>query len=143
MKRFEFTLQKLYDVKYSAEKRKRAQLKDLNRNLETYSKQLAACQVVFKKQHGEYRKKCTNGLGMLEVKQYGDYLQYLEKEMRRQKNIIASCQKSIGECRGQLLTLINEQHVLERMREEQYHAYQKEVQKSDDRMIEDFMQARY
>lgn len=143
MKKFIFTLQKLYDVKQSEEKRKRTQLKELSRNLELYTKQLETCREMFNKQHKEYQGKCQAGMSMREVRQYGDYLQYLEKEMRRQKNIIASCQRSIDECRRELLKLINEQHVLERMREEQYQAYQKEVQKSDERMIEDFMQARY
>ena len=143
MKRFRFTLQKLYDVKQSEEKRQRARLKELTQNLLNYSTQLKANRSIFDAQQSIYREKCKAGMEMREVRQFGDYLQYLEKEMRRQKNVIASCEKSIGECRSGLLKLINEQHVLERMREEQYIAYMKEVQKSDDRMIEDFMQARY
>ena len=143
MKRFEFTLQKLYDVKCSEEKKKRAQLKELNQNLLKYSEHLQANLDRFDRQQRAYQKKCAAGMEMREVREYGDYLQYLEKEIRRQKNVIASCRKSIEVCRGELLKLINEQHVLERMSEEQYYDYRKEVQKSDDRMIEDFMQARY
>ena len=143
MKRFQFTLQKLYDVKQSEEKKKRVQLKELNRNLLNYQKQLMANQSLFGRQRSAYEKKCRLGMEMREVKQYGDYLQYLEREMRRQGNVIASCEKSIEDCKSGLLKLINEQHVLDRMREEQYHDYLKEVQKSDDRMIEDFMQTRY
>ena len=142
MKKFVFTLQKLYDVKQSEEKQKRVELKELGRTLLTYKKQRKANQNIFNKQHGIYDKKCRTGLTMNEVKQYGDYFQYLEREMREQDAAIAKFEADIEICKKGLLRLINEENVLDRMREEQLQEYRKEVQKNDDKMIEDFIQGR-
>ena len=38
--------------------------------------------------------------------------------------------------------MMNEQKVLERMREEQLEEYKAEIQKDNDKLIEDFMQAK-
>lgn len=142
MKKFVFTLQKLYDVKQSEEKQKRVELKELGRTLQAYKKQRKANQNVFNKQYAIYDKKCKTGLTMNEVKQYGDYFQYLEREMREQDAAIAKLETDIEICKKSLLRLINEENVLDRMREEQLQEYRKEVQKNDDKMIEDFIQAR-
>ncbi len=143
MKKFVFTLQRLRDVKEMQEKQKRVELEELLRNLEIYQRQRDANQKLFDRQYQAFESKCVAGLGMIEAKQYNEFLQYLEKEMRTQDTVIASCQSSIDLCRAQLLKLINESNVLDRMKEEQYRKYLKEVQKNDDRMIEDFMQARF
>lgn len=142
MKKFVFTLQKLYDVKVSEEKQQRTQLRELERNLENYRKQKQASRNLYDKEHAVYEKKCRTGMSMFEVQRYGDFFQYLEKEMRQQENIIQSCLKSIEDCRAKLVKLINEQQVLDRMREEQKADYMKEVAKDEDKTIEDFMQAR-
>ena len=79
---------------------------------------------------------------MNEVKQYGDYFQYLEREMREQDAAILRLEADMEACKKELIRLINEKNVLDRIRGEQIQEYRKEVQKNDDKMIEDFMQAR-
>ncbi len=142
MKKFKFTLYKLYEVKESDEKQKRAELKQLNRDLQAYQKQRQANQTLFDRQYSDYERKCRQGTTMREVKQCGEFLQYLEKEIRVQNTVIAACENSIAQCRSELLKIINEKNVLDRMRAEQYQAYLKEIQKDEDKQIEDFMQAR-
>lgn len=142
MKKFVFTLQKLYDVKQSEEKQKRIELKEMGRSLTAFRKQRKANQSVFDRQHGIYEKKCKSGMTMNEVKQYGDYFQYLEREMREQDAAILRLEADMEACKKELIRLINEKNVLDRIRGEQIQEYRKEVQKNDDKMIEDFMQAR-
>lgn len=142
MKKFVFSLQKLYDVKESEEKQKRLELEQLDKDLRTYQRQRDANQALFKKQYNSYEKKCREGMAMREVKQHGEFFQYLEKEIRAQETVIASCRQSMERCRSELLKLINEQNVLERMRGEQYEDYMKDIAKDQDKLIEDFMQAR-
>lgn len=142
MKKFAFTLQRLYDVKESEEKQRQAQLRDLERNLDNYKKQKEANRRLYEREHAVYDKKCKTGMSMFEVQRYGDYFQYLEKEMKQQEIVIQSCQKNIDTVRANLLKLINEKNVLDRMRDEQYQEYLREVEKDNDKMIEDFLQAR-
>lgn len=142
MKKFAFTLQRLYDVKESEEKQRQAQLRDLERNLDNYKKQKEANRRLYEREHAVYDKKCKTGMSMFEVQRYGDYFQYLEKEMKQQEIVIQSCQKNIDTVRANLLKLINEKNVLDRMRDEEYQEYLREVEKDNDKMIEDFLQAR-
>lgn len=142
MKKFVFTLQKLYDVKASEEKAQRARLKELEKNLETYQRQRDANQRLYDREQAAYQKKAKEGMSVFEVQRYGDFFQYLEKEMRQQDQVIQSAKKSIDDCRDGLVKLINEQNVLDRLREDQRQEYLKEVAKEDDKTIEDFLQAR-
>lgn len=142
MKKFVFTLQRLYDVKEMEEQQKQAQLRDLERNLHNYKMQKEANRKLYDREHAVYDKKCQTGMSMFEVQRYGDYFQYLEKEMRQQERVIQSIQSNIDACRDGLLKIINEKNVLDRMREDQLEEYKKEVAKDEDKTIEDFMQSR-
>lgn len=142
MKKFVFTLQRLYDVKEMEEQQKQAQLRDLERNLHNYKMQKEANRKLYDREHAVYDKKCQTGMSMFEVQRYGDYFQYLEKEMRQQERVIQSVQANIQACRDGLLKIINEKNVLDRMREDQLEEYKKEVAKDEDKTIEDFMQSR-
>ncbi len=143
MKKFTFTLRKLYDVKQSEEKQKRIELKELNRTMQQYKKQRKESEDLFNGQQDIYRKKCKDGMSMLEVKFFGDYFQFLMKEMKKQDLLIEGCQKSIDDCTACLTKLLNEEKVLDRMYDEQYQEYLAELQKDNDKLIEDFMQARH
>lgn len=142
MKKFTFSLQRLYDVKESEKKQKEAQLRDLERSLDNYRRQKEANRKLYDREHAVYDKKCRTGMSMFEVQRYGDYFQYLEKEMRQQERIIQSVQANIETCKQGIIKLINEEGVLDRMREEQYAEYRKEVAKDEDKTIEDFIQSR-
>lgn len=142
MKKFQFTLQRLYDVKEMEEQQKQAQLRDLERSLHNYEQQKEANRRLYDREHAVYDKKCRTGMSMFEVQRYGDYFQYLEKEMRQQERVIQSVKVNIQTCRDGLLKIINEKNVLDRMREDQLEDYKKEVAKDEDKQIEDFMQSR-
>ena len=142
MKKFQFTLQKLYDVKVSEEKQMRTQLRELEQNLDNYIRQKQANRNLYDREHAIYQEKSKTGKSMFEVQRYGDFFQYLEKEMRQQENVIQACRHSIEQCRAALVKLINEQQVLDRMREDQYAEYKKEAAKEEDKVLEDFLQAR-
>ena len=142
MKKFQFSLQRLYDVKEMEEQQKQAQLRDLERNLENYKRQKEANRKLYDREHAVYDKKCRTGMSMFEVQRYGDYFQYRAKEMRQPERVIQSMQATIETCRAGLLQIINEKNVLDRKREDQYEEYKKEVAKDENKTIEDFMQSR-
>ena len=51
MKKFQFTLQKLYDVKVSEEKQMRTQLRELEQNLDNYIRQKQANRNLYDREH--------------------------------------------------------------------------------------------
>lgn len=142
MKKFVFTLHKLYDVKQSEENQKRVELKGLDKVMTGLQTQRVDMQQTYDGQQAVYCRKCKTGMSMTEVKMFGEYFQYLSVEMSRKDREIADCNIKIEECRKQLARMMNEQKVLERMREEQLEEYKAKIQKDNDKLIEDFMQAK-
>ncbi|HBU12267.1 MAG TPA: hypothetical protein DEB31_05925 [Clostridiales bacterium] len=142
MKKFEFTLQRLQEVKEMEEEQKRAELSGLDKEMAGLLDHQGRLHEMFEAQTSEYNKECKRGIGKADLKSYGDYFEYLNEEMAAQQTLIEECQERINICRQELLKLINEQKVLERMKDEQLAEYNAELQKSFDKEIEDFMQGR-
>lgn len=142
MKKFVFTLQKLADVKASEEEKKRIELEQLDRKVREEQNKLNVLNETFDKQKRDFEKRCETGIGKDDLKNFGDYFHYLNAEIKRQQKFTEECKNKAENCRTQLLKLINEQKVLDQMKEDQLRAYNEEVQKSVDKEIEDFMQSR-
>lgn len=142
MKKFVFTLQKLADVKATEEEQKRIELEELDRKLKEDQNKLNLLNGSFDKQKRDFEQRCESGIGKDHLKNYGDYFNYLNNEIKRQQAAVEESEKATETCRTELLKLINEQKVLDQMREDQLKAYNEEVQKSFDKEIEDFMQSR-
>lgn len=142
MKKFVFTLQKLADVKATEEEQKRIELEELDRKLKEMRNKLNLLNDSFDKQKRDFEQRCEVGIGKDDLKNFGDYFNYLNDEIKRQQALVDEGEKATETCRTELLKLINEQKVLDQMREDQLKAYNEEVQKSFDKEIEDFMQSR-
>lgn len=142
MKKFVFTLQKLYDVKEIEEDQKRSELKELGKKLDSIMERLSQLHETYESQKEKYARDCKKGVSAFELQRYGDYFKFLNEEIVLHKHMKAECEAAIDVCRQEILRLINEKKVLDRMREEQYEAYMAELAKHTEREIEDFMQGR-
>ncbi len=142
MKKFVFTLQKLYEVKEKEEDAKRLELAALDKKLSELMDALQDSIDKFNGQKAQYAVKCRKGISTFDLKNYGDYFQFLMKEMKNIRELIARCEVEINLCRGELLKLINERKVLDRMRDEQKIEYNAEMNKFNEKEVEDFMQGR-
>lgn len=142
MKKFVFSLQRLYDVKESEEEQKRIELKELDKKLDGLRLRLQDTIDNFNGQKAKYTVKCKKGIHAFDLKNYGDYFRYLIGEIDVIHNLIMNCEAEIVACRQELLKLMNEQKVLDRMREEQLQQYNAEIAKFNEKEIEDFMQGK-
>jgi flagellar export protein FliJ len=106
MKKFVFTLQKLYDVKASEEEQKRIQLKELDKELEFLIKKLNDFRDSFDKQKREYKRKCEEGINKDDLKNFGDYFNYLNAQIKQQNGLILDCENRISVCRQELWKLM-------------------------------------
>ncbi len=142
MKKFVFTLQKLYEVKEKEEDAKRLELASLDKKLSQLMDALQDTIDNFNGQKAQYAVKSRKGMSAFDLKSYGDYFQFLMKEMKNIKELITRCEQEINVCRGELLKLINERKVLDRMRDDQKMEYNAEMAKFNEKEVEDFMQGR-
>ena len=142
MKKFVFSLQKLYDVKQTEEEQKRKELKELGKKLDSIKDRLLSLKNTYDAQKAKHAEDCAKGISAAGLQRYGDYFKFLIEESSAQKKRKAECEAQMDVCRQELLKLINEQKVLARMKQEQYEAYMAELAKFNEKEIEDFIQGR-
>lgn len=139
MKKFVFTLQKLYDVKSSAESEERNRLAGLIKERDAIEQGLRENKKTYETQMEHYSDDCRRGMSGIKLKGYGAYFDYLIADKKRMEGLKIQCEKRVSDCQKRLMKLMNEKRVLDRMREEQLLEYKKEVQKDEEKALEDFM----
>ena len=141
MRKFVFTLQKLYDVKSSAESEERNRLAGLLKEREAIERELEKNRSVYEQQMEAYIDDCRKGMNGVKLKGYGAYFDYLIADKKRVEGLRIQCEKRVSDCQKRLIKLMNEKRVLDRIRDEQLQEYRKEVQRDEEKALEDFMSA--
>ena len=141
MKKFRFTLQTLYDIKSTEETDARNRLAALLKERDAVEGQINENDRVYASHNEAYRRDCKNGISGRRLREYGGYFEYLAAARKRLCALLKLCESQVHQCQQELLKLINEKKVLDRMREEQLAEYYKDVQKDEEKLIEDFMSA--
>ena len=139
MKKFVFTLQRLYDVKKISEDQLLIEQERINKKLKKLQDNKDQMVIRFYEEKECYEKDCRRGIPVSGMQSYGEYFDFLMKAIKKQDALITECQQEKEKCTQLLLTLMNEMKVLEKIKEEQFIEYNKELQKNDDKMLEDFL----
>lgn len=139
MKKFVFSLQRLYDVKKLSEDQLLIEQEQINKKLNELQGQKDQMILRFKEEKESYEEDCRRGIHASGMQSYGEYFDFLMKAVKKQDVLIAACLQEKEKCTQQLLKLMNEIKVLDKIKEEQFSEYNKELQKNDDKMIEDFL----
>lgn len=139
MKKFVFTLQRLFDVKKISEDQLLIEQDQINRKLNELQEKKDQMICRFNEEKESFAADCRRGIHAPEMQSYGEYFDFLTQTLKKQDALIAECLLEKEKCTQLLLTLMNEIKVLEKIREEQFIEYNKELQKNDDKMLEDFL----
>ena len=139
MKKFQFTLQTLYNIRSTEETTARNKLAELLKERDGIQAQIEENESIYAAHDAAYRRDCKKGISGRKLKEYAAYFEFLAEEKKRLSMLLKLCEERVRTCQQELLRLINEKKVLDRMREEQLEEYQKEVQKDEERLIEEFM----
>jgi flagellar export protein FliJ len=139
MKKFEFTLQKLYEVKKITENQLMREQEQINKKLNDLQNQKGALVLKFADERDLYDEDCKRGIHAQEMQSYGDYFDFLMDSLKKLQEKIQKCQAEKEKCTQALVKIMNEIKVLDKIKEEQFIEYNKELQKNDDKMLEDFL----
>ncbi len=90
----------------------------------------------------EYRRKKAEGLNILELLQFQDCLQALEREERREADKLRQLRRVEEEKRSRVIESRQETATLEKLRDIKHKEYLKAVQKDEERFIDDLTAAR-
>ena len=139
MKRFEFTLQKLYEVKKISENQLMREQEQIVKKLQDLENEKNALVFKFSNERDHYDEDCKKGIRAQNMQSYGEYFDFLMESLKKLDVKVRKCQADKEKCTQMLLKIINEIKVLEKIKQEQFIEYNKELQKNDDKMLEDFL----
>lgn len=139
MKKFVFSLQRLYEVKKISEDQLLIEQERISKKLRELQNRKDQMIRRFYNEKESFEEDCRRGIRASGMQSYGEYFEFLMKAVKKQDALITECLQEKEKCTQLLLTLMNEMKVLEKIKEEQFIEYNKELQKNDDKMLEDFL----
>ncbi len=139
MKKFHFTLQRLYEVKKISENQLMREQEQINKRLLDLQNEKNALVYKFSHERDLFGEDCKSGIRAQDMQSYGEYFDFLMDSLKKLEEKIQKCQAEKERCTQMLLKIINELKVLDKIKDEQFVEYNKELQKNDDKMLEDFL----
>ena len=87
----------------------------------------------------EYLQSKINGITIREIHTYENYLESLGLQIRRKKEQLKELRKKEEDKRNEVVEAKKETSSIDKLKEKKLDAYNKEVQKEDERFIEEFV----
>lgn len=139
MKKFIFSLEKVMDYK--------------NQNLESKKNEHAKAVMLMKEQEAtiealnnkydsincEFNEKKQSGITVLEASEYTSFLRTLEYKIKQEILHLEELKKVEEQKRKEVVEMKIETSSLEKLKEKKFEQYQKDVQKSEELFIEEFV----
>ena len=139
MKKFVFTLEKVLSVKEQMYEVKRNELFILHQRLNDIENRIEDNEKEYKKYNEDVNEKLRVGTTAPNIDAYKKYFVVLENEAIRLKKEKEEMNKKIAEKQQEVLDVKTEISGLEKLREKQFAEYNKELQKQQEREIEEFV----
>lgn len=139
MKKFVFTLQKSYEIKKTSRKNLLSKREQLQKQLDALRHRKEEMLCSMQKQGEILGAECRAGTKASQVCSYAGYIAGVLSDIKRQDGQINELIKRMEENTEKLMRIINEIKVMEKIRDEQLEEYNKELQKNNDKMLEDFL----
>ena len=139
MKKFVFTLEKVLSVKEQMYEVKRNELFILHQRLNDIETRIEDNEKEYKKYNEDVNEKPRVGTTAPNIDAYKKYFVVLENEAIRLQKEKEEMDKRISEKQQEVLDVKTEISGLEKLREKQFAEYNKELQKQQEREIEEFV----
>jgi flagellar protein FliJ len=143
MAKFIFKLQPLLNIKEQMEEQ-------LKNELGKAIQKLEAEKQVYRKLE-EQREECifnagseaSQGVRVDKLKDYSSYITFLKKKMEKQKENINLVQKNVDNYREQLIRVVQEKEMLEKLKEKKYREFLDEQQELEQKLIDEVVNYKY
>jgi len=138
MKKFSFKLQKVIDVKESIEKQKMMELAEAEREVKIEKEKLQ--KLLTKKQRyiELFTEKKENGpINASDANQFLRYIDKLRKDIEKQKERIEIKIKEAERRRNDLIEIVKDKKILEKLRENKLVDYKKDVIKQEQNFLDE------
>jgi flagellar protein FliJ len=120
MKKFVFTLQRVYDVKKISEDQLLLQQEQINKKLNDLQNEKDQMIQKFYLEKESYQADCKKGIHAAHLQSYGEYFDFLMEATKKQDVLIGHCLQEKDKCTQLLVKIMNEMKVLEKIKGEQF-----------------------
>ncbi len=141
MKKFQFRLDGVLDYRQQVLEGRQNEYAKAVRQVQEQQVRLDAARERYQELNRRFREEASAGITIADAMGYENGLRVLEREIARETQTLQTLQKEAEEKRQWMLQAHMDAAVLERLKEKQKDAYQKEAQKRDEQFIEELVSA--
>lgn len=141
MKKFQFGLDRVLDYRQRILEGRQNEYATAARQVQEQQARLDAVQARYQDLNDRFREEAAAGITIADAVSYENGLRGLEREIARETQTLQRLEREAKEKRQRMLQAYMDATVLERLKEKQRDAYQKEVQKRDEQFIEELVSA--
>lgn len=139
VKKFSFQLESVMNYKNQRLENKKAEHARIIAKVNEQNQKIDSLGEKFKGINLEYNEKKVAGISIIEAMEYSGFLYKLEVEIQQEKRLLNDLKKIEEEKRAEVVEVKIETSTLEKLKEKKLESYNKEVQKSEERYIEEFV----
>ena len=141
MKKFQFGLDRVLDYRQRILEGRQNEYATATRRVQEQQARLDAVQERYQSLNNRFREEAAAGITIADAMSYENGLRVLEREIARETQTLQRLEQEAKEKRQRMLQAYMDATVLERLKEKQRDAYEKEVQKRDKQFIEELVSA--
>ena len=141
MKKFRFGLDSVLDYRQQVLEGRRNEYAKALRQVARQQERLDDAQARYQEANRRFREEAALGITIADARGFEMGLRALEREIARETKRLQELQAEAEQHRARVLQAHQDAAILERLKEKQREAYQKEVQKQDERLIDELISA--
>lgn len=141
MKKFQFGLDRVLDYRQRILEGRQNEYATATRRVQEQQAKLDVVQERYQSLNNRFREEAAAGITIADAMSYENGLRVLEREIARETQTLQRLEQEAKEKRQRMLQAYMDATVLERLKEKQRDAYEKEVQKRDEQFIEELVSA--
>lgn len=132
---YSFRLEKVLNYKENIENIKKGEYGDINRRLNNEEEKLLNYNI-HKEDLLTKKYESIKNTNVAYLKLYNNYLQEISSSIEKQERIISSIKEELEKTKEELLVAMREKKVFEKLKENDYNEFLKEVKKDEEKLVD-------
>jgi len=143
MAKFVYKLQSLLNVKIQMEDNLKNELGRAVQKLEAEKQRLKAIEMEREDYIFRINGESAKGIAVAKLKEFGSYVSYLKEKAEIQKENVNYAQNNVDRYREELIKVVQEKEMLEKLKEKKYHEYVKEQLREEQKLNDEIISYNY
>ncbi len=139
MKKFTFSLQSVLHVKNIQEKQIKAELAEIQNQLNKLFEKQTELKQQLDDSSGQYGDEMLKGMSVPRMAWYINFADYIQAQLKKLDSSIREVEQKLQNKKTELIAIVKEIKTIEKLREEQYRAYLEEVSKEEEKVLGDLI----